>query len=539
MLKSLAAAQVDQINLYGYKRYPLMKAFHRQLDGDIPSGSTGLNLDAVKAVSADLYQLDGQISFDRAVVYATLFKTWTASQKSHLESMKTGGFDSWTVTAEMETAVRELMKGVSHDVSVALMTYAGDLFSWYAGSLEADVYFCPERQGTYYGSFYVKDAPAIGHEGYKIDESLTANAGKYFLEQLAVTHLDTPVTALVNTQRNNLYAGTRNIVQMRTDISTLLRSLVSASELTDSFKAQVLAQVLEKSRIYGELDGEIVYGYTMAFSEVFPSLTTAQTDNLMAMRKKILSGVYNGVPFDYTVCTTPFLYAAVIEDVSVLAPYIANTDYLFGSATNGVLSVSPTTRQLTRDAGTTSFSVSNTGAGILSWTAAVTTGGSWLSITSGSSGTDAGTIQCSVTANTGATARTGTIRVTATGAAGSPKDVTVTQASSSVSPVISGSVRTGDGAAIAGVTITFSNGGGTATTGADGNYSATVPYNYSGTAVPAKTGYTTSPASKTYALVTTDRTDQNYIGSVLSSSTRQFWGGGVAGWCLGLGSSSE
>jgi hypothetical protein len=71
MLKTLAAAQVDQINLYGYKRYPLMKAFHRQLDGDIPSGSTGLSLDAVKAFSADLYQLDGQISFDRAVVYAT------------------------------------------------------------------------------------------------------------------------------------------------------------------------------------------------------------------------------------------------------------------------------------------------------------------------------------------------------------------------------------------------------------------------------------------------------------------------------------
>ena len=25
--------------------------------------------------------------------------------------------------------------------------------SWYAGSVTADVYFCPERQGTYFGSF--------------------------------------------------------------------------------------------------------------------------------------------------------------------------------------------------------------------------------------------------------------------------------------------------------------------------------------------------------------------------------------------------
>ena len=65
------------------------------------------------------------------------------------------------------------------------------------------------------------------------------------------------------------------------------------------------------------------------------------------------------------------------------------------------------------------------------WTAAVTSGGSWLSITSGASGTNAGTITCAFTANTGTSARTGTIRVTATGATGSPKDVTVTQAGSS------------------------------------------------------------------------------------------------------------
>ncbi len=61
------------------------------------------------------------------------------------------------------------------------MTYASDLFSWYAGSVEADVYFCPERQGTYYGGFYMKDAPAIGHEGYSIDEQLTATAGDEFV----------------------------------------------------------------------------------------------------------------------------------------------------------------------------------------------------------------------------------------------------------------------------------------------------------------------------------------------------------------------
>jgi len=44
------------------------------------------------------------------------------------------------------------------------MTYASEMFSWYAGSVEADVYFCPERHATYFGSFYMKDIPAMGKQ---------------------------------------------------------------------------------------------------------------------------------------------------------------------------------------------------------------------------------------------------------------------------------------------------------------------------------------------------------------------------------------
>ena len=51
--------------------------------------------------------------------------------------------------------------------------FTGDMFSWYAGSIEADVYFCPERQGTYFGSFYMKDAPAMGNPGYTIPSNTT------------------------------------------------------------------------------------------------------------------------------------------------------------------------------------------------------------------------------------------------------------------------------------------------------------------------------------------------------------------------------
>jgi hypothetical protein len=92
------------------------------------------------------------------------------------------------------------------------------------------------------------------------------------------------------------------------------------------------------------------------------------------------------------------------------------------------LVISPASRDVAKDAGTTTFNVSNTGTGTMPWTAAVTSGGSWLSITSGASGSNSGAINCSYPTNTMASARTATIRVTATGATGSPVDVTVTQA---------------------------------------------------------------------------------------------------------------
>ena len=100
---------------------------------------------------------------------------------------------------------------------------------------------------------------------------------------------------------------------------------------------------------------------------------------------------------------------------------------------SGILVIAPASRNVDKDAGTTTFDVSNTGTGIIPmpWTAAVTSGGDWLSISAGTSGSNSGTITCSFTANTDIPARTATIRVTATGATGSPVDVTVTQAQKS------------------------------------------------------------------------------------------------------------
>ncbi|MFO1424458.1 MAG: hypothetical protein U1F70_12580 [Candidatus Competibacteraceae bacterium] len=327
-LKALAITQQEQINLYGLERFSLMKAFRRLLEGNIPTGSTGLNLNAVKQASRDLYLIDGQISFDRALLYAEILNAMSGTQKHYLDAMKGKGFNSWPDITQ--TQIDGRMKGLPKGTGQAVMTYASDLFSWYVGSVEADVYFCPERHGTYYGSFYMKDAPAVGHEGYSINEQLTATAGEALSNSskgYVTSEQAALISSLVDLQRNNLYASsTANIVQVRTEIAKLLRGLLNSTVSSDSIKNRVL----ELSAIYGDLDGENNYAYANIFAEVYQSLTSDQKTRLADLRKSILSGAYtDGTPFDYTVATKPFLYSQVITDLNLIKPYVANTDYLF------------------------------------------------------------------------------------------------------------------------------------------------------------------------------------------------------------------
>lgn len=93
------------------------------------------------------------------------------------------------------------------------------------------------------------------------------------------------------------------------------------------------------------------------------------------------------------------------------------------------LNVSPSSQSVGAPASLAYFNVSNGGTGNMIWTA-TSLDNSWLHVTSGGSGTNAGTIQCSCDPNSGSSQRTGTIQITAAGATGSPKSVTVTQAGS-------------------------------------------------------------------------------------------------------------
>ena len=97
------------------------------------------------------------------------------------------------------------------------------------------------------------------------------------------------------------------------------------------------------------------------------------------------------------------------------------------------LSVVPSSQSVGAGAGLAYINVSNTGTGDMIWSA--TSNAGWLHFVSGTNiGINSGTIQCPCDANPGSSPRTGTIQVTATGASGSPKNVTVTQAGTVTPP---------------------------------------------------------------------------------------------------------
>jgi hypothetical protein len=297
-LFSLAKTQASLVNQFALKRFPLMVAFRRQLTGNIPSGTTGLSKSAVMSYSSDIYALDAQISIQRAKLYAETLNSLDTTQKAYLDGMVKGGFASWAVLPD------QVGKGVSVNESVLVMTYASEMFGWYAGDVEADTYFCPERQADYFGGFYIKDAPAIGNAGYTIDESITGDQGQAFLNALDNTQ-KTTVTSVITTQKTAL----TGIVEKRRAISTELRKVLTGGAINES-------TVMTLAKEYGALDGEISYYYATAFSQVGKTLTTAQKTALEKIK---------GLSNYQCPVANAYIYS---EKVSM--PTVANTDFLFG-----------------------------------------------------------------------------------------------------------------------------------------------------------------------------------------------------------------
>jgi hypothetical protein len=258
-----------------------------------------LSEDAVKAYSAELYVLDGEISYARAQLYGSMINSYTSEQITYLDGMKGKGMLTWpTVTEPADLA------SLDRNVKVAVMTYAGDMFSWYAGSVDGDVYFCPERHGTYFGSFYLKDIKAMSDSSYAIPTDMTGNLGDQLLSNLNTDQAKL-ITGLVDIQKSSLLG----IVDTREQVSIELRKFLTG-ETPD--KATVTALMQH----YGELDGEIIYNLAVNFTAVSQSLTTEQKAKIVAMRTELLG--------DLSHPTGAYLYSEPIP-----MPDIPSSDFLF------------------------------------------------------------------------------------------------------------------------------------------------------------------------------------------------------------------
>jgi len=280
---NLANKQAAQFRDFAVRRYPLIKAFYRQLNGEIPKGSTGLNKDAVMKYVGDLFAFDAELSFERAEMYGKIVSALASEQKAYLAKMKFGDFNSWP-SVDMETY--KLPRGTDKMINVAYMTYASEFFSWYAGSVDADIYFCPERHGTYFGGFYMKDMPAMGKSNYNISTSLTGDSGEAFLNTLNDEQRKY-VTEIPDLQRKSL----QEVIEVRRAISTELRKYLNGGQADKQ-------KVLALGRRYGELDGEMSDYYTMAFAKVNKTLTSEQRQTLVKLRN--LTGYTSPSAFIYS-----------------------------------------------------------------------------------------------------------------------------------------------------------------------------------------------------------------------------------------------
>ena len=294
-LKDLANIQASIYDTFAMRRIVIIKAFRDELEGNIPKGKHELSKEEVEKYCSKIYESDAELSYNRAVVVGKIISSFSDSQKAALAKLQFGNSSTWPdIPENLEK------RSMSHRAHVCVMTYASELFSWYAGSVDADVYFCPERHGTYFGGFFMKDYPAMGNRNYKISTSLTGDKGEDFLNIISSEQADS-LRQIISSQKSLL----EQIVKIRTDISKELRKAMNNGTPD---KTKVFSLINK----YGELDGEMSYNYAMYFAKIKRSLTEKQMEQLIKIRN--LDVVPNGT----------YLFSDPIN-----MPEVENTDFLF------------------------------------------------------------------------------------------------------------------------------------------------------------------------------------------------------------------
>ena len=296
-LVALAKEQAQLYVNFAYNRYVLTDSFRRNMEGKIPTGSTGLSIPAVVEYTADLYKTDADLCYNRAVVVGQIINSLTPDQKAILAKMSFDDSSTWPTASEDQT----FKSSMPMSQYIAVVTYASELFSWYKGGVDADVYYCPERHGTYFGGFFMKDYLAIGDHSFFISTSLTGDSGADMLKILN-DEQRAQLTGIIEKQRPAL----NEIAKVRTEISTELRKSITG-ETIDKDKVYTL------EKRYGELDGQMSALYATTFAAVYKTLTADQKTALIKLRN--LDTVPSG----------SFIYSSPVE-----TPPIPSDDYMFG-----------------------------------------------------------------------------------------------------------------------------------------------------------------------------------------------------------------
>jgi len=295
LLVGLAREQEPLYKELALLRLPLIEAFRRNLEGNAPAGSGGLSAEAVERHVGDIFAIDGLLSFRRAEVYGEVVGSLTPEQTAAISRLLFNDSSTWPPLPQQLDK-----RSLSHTQNVAVMTYASELFSWYAGSIEADVYFCPERHGTYFGGFYMKDYPAMGNPDYFIPTALTGESGETFLDILE-SDQRALITGIIDLQRPAL----AEIVAIRRQVAEELRRFLDGRMVEKE-------TVLELSRRYGELDGELSHLYASRFAAVYKTLSSGQKAALVELRNQNV-----------------FPEGAYIYSDSVAMPEIPDSGFLF------------------------------------------------------------------------------------------------------------------------------------------------------------------------------------------------------------------
>ena len=299
-LVALAKEQESIYTNFAYNRFPLMAAFRADLEGKTPSGASELKIDAVKSYTSNLYSLDADLSYNRAVVVGGIINSLTDDQKAYFAKMDFNNSATWPDVAEDSS----IKTSLTNTQFVAVMTYASEMFSWYKGSLSADVYYCPERHGTYFGGFYMKDYPAMNNPDYFISTATTGDKGQGFLDILN-TEQKALITGIIAEQKSALM----ELTQIRMDVSTELRKAQTGGTID---KDEIYTQIER----YGELDGQLSALYASKFTAVNKTLTSTQRAALVKLRD------LDVVPSGAYMFSTP-----------VNTPTLPSTDFFFGVGT--------------------------------------------------------------------------------------------------------------------------------------------------------------------------------------------------------------